>query len=60
MTVAEADKYCREGHFEASSMLPKIEASVSFIKAGKGRSAVITSLDHALEAIEGKAGTVIR
>ncbi len=60
MTVAEAEKYCREGHFEASSMLPKIEASVSFIKAGKGRSAVITSLDHALEAIEGKAGTVIR
>ena len=60
MTVAEAEQYCREGHFEASSMLPKIEASVSFIKAGKGRSAVITSLDHALEAIEGKAGTVIR
>lgn len=38
MTVAEAEQYCREGHFEASSMLPKIEASVSFIRAGKGRS----------------------
>ncbi len=60
MTVAEAEQYCREGHFEASSMLPKIEASVSFIRAGKGRSAIITSLDHALESVEGKAGTVIR
>lgn len=59
MTVAEAERYCQEGHFEASSMLPKIEASVSFIKAGKDRSAIITSLDHALEAMEGKAGTII-
>ncbi len=59
MTAAEAEKYCDEGHFEASSMLPKIEASINFIKAGKGRSAIITSLDQALESLEGKAGTTI-
>ena len=59
MTAAEAERYCREGHFEASSMLPKIEASLNFIKAGKGRSAIITSLDQALESLEGTAGTTI-
>ena len=59
MTAAEAEKYCKEGHFEASSMLPKIEAALNFIKAGKGRSAVITSLDHALTSLEGNGGTTI-
>lgn len=60
MTVAEAEKYMAEGQFGATSMLPKIEAAVSFIKAGNGRSAVITSMEHAEESIEGKAGTVIK
>ncbi|MDO5405697.1 MAG: carbamate kinase [Eubacteriales bacterium] len=59
MTVAEAESYSKEGQFGASSMLPKVEASVSFIKAGKGRSAIITSLANAESSIEGKAGTTI-
>ena len=59
MTVEEAEEYIRQGHFEAASMLPKIEAAVSFIKAGKGRSAIITALPRALESIDGKAGTLI-
>ncbi len=59
MTVPEAETYIAQGHFEFASMLPKVEAAISFIKAGKGRSAIITSLDHALESIDGKAGTVI-
>jgi len=59
MTVEEAETYSRQGHFEAASMLPKIEAAVSFIKAGKGRSAIITTLSRALESIDGKAGTLI-
>lgn len=60
MSVAEAEEYIKQGHFEFASMLPKIEASVAFIKAGKGRSAVITSLAKAISSIEGKAGTTIR
>ncbi|MDO4269046.1 MAG: carbamate kinase [Eubacteriales bacterium] len=59
MTVDEAEEFIRQGHFEFASMLPKIEASVSFIKAGKGRSAIVTSLARALDSIDGQAGTTI-
>lgn len=59
MTVAEAEGYCKDGEFGISSMLPKVEASLSFIKAGKGRSAIITSLAKAEDSVEGKAGTTI-
>ena len=59
MTVDEAKKYMEEGHFEFASMLPKIQASVDFINAGKGRSAVITSLEKARESLAGRAGTII-
>lgn len=59
MTIAEAEEYIAQGHFEFASMLPKVAASVSFIKAGKGRSAIITSLEKAEDSVDGKAGTVI-
>lgn len=59
MTVAEAESYIDEDHFGLPSMLPKIEASLSFIKAGRGRKAIITKLDLALSALDGKAGTTI-
>ena len=60
MTVEEAEEYILQGHFEASSMLPKVEAAVSFIKAGRDRSAIITSMANAQESVEGRAGTTIR
>jgi len=59
MTVQEAEAYCEQGQFGVSSMLPKIEASLAFIRAGKGRSAIITTMDNALDSIAGKAGTTI-
>lgn len=59
MTVAEAEAHVKDGQFGVSSMLPKVEASLAFIKAGKGRSAIITSLAKAGDSMEGKAGTVI-
>ncbi|MDD3251510.1 MAG: carbamate kinase [Lachnospiraceae bacterium] len=59
MTAAEAEEYSRQGQFEVASMLPKIEASISFIKAGNGRSAIITSMEKAEDSIDGKAGTTI-
>lgn len=59
MTVAEAEEYIRQGQFESTSMLPKVEAALSFIKAGKGRSAIITSMEHAQDSISGHAGTTI-
>ncbi len=59
MSVAEAEEYMTQGHFEFASMLPKVQASTAFIQAGRGRSAIITSLEKALDSIHGKAGTVI-
>lgn len=58
LTVTEAEKYLEEGYFPAGSMGPKVESAVSFLKAG-GRSAVITSLERANDALQGKAGTTI-
>ncbi len=59
MTIEEAERYMDEGHFEFASMLPKIEASVDFLSHGKGRCAIITSLEKARESLTGKAGTII-
>ena len=59
LSVAEAKRYIAEGHFAPGSMLPKIEAAVKFVESKPGRRAIITSLDKAALALEGKAGTII-
>jgi len=59
ITVSEAEKYFDEGHFLAGSMGPKMQAAIRFVKAG-GDKAIITSLDHAVDALEGRTGTIIR
>ncbi|MGE5632315.1 MAG: carbamate kinase [Caulobacteraceae bacterium] len=59
ITVAEAEKYIKEGHFAPGSMLPKVQAAMMFAKANPGKKAIITSLYKAVEALEGKAGTTI-
>ena len=59
MTLAEATRYCEEGHFAPGSMLPKVQASMKFVTANPGKKAIITSLDKAIEALNGKTGTVI-
>ena len=56
--VGEAKKYLKEGHFLSGSMGPKVRACIRFIEWG-GDRAVITSLDKAVEALEGKTGTHI-
>ena len=60
MTADEACSYLEEGQFGASNMAPKIQAAVDFIRAGKGRAAVITTQALAKDALAGKAGTIIR
>lgn len=56
MTVAEARRYCEEGHFKPGSMLPKIQAVVAFLEGG-GREAIITDPAHLGLALAGKTGT---
>ena len=57
MTVAEAERYCAEGHFAPGSMLPKVQAAMSFAKAGG--TAIIASLENAAAALRGESGTHI-
>ena len=59
LTAEEAQKLIDEGHFDPVTSLPKIDASLSFVLAGKGRKAIITNLSKAKEGIRGKVGTII-
>jgi len=56
MTVADAKRYCAEGHFTPGSMLPKIEAVIEFLEGG-GREAIITDPEHLGLAFAGRTGT---
>lgn len=60
LTVEEANKYIEEGHFAPGSMLPKIQAAVKFAQSKPNRKAIITSLYKAVDALEGRSGTVIK
>ena len=59
ISLAEAARYREEGHFAAGSMLPKVEAAMKFVRAFPQKKAIITSLDKAAEALEGKTGTIL-
>ncbi|CDZ99726.1 Carbamate kinase 1 [Jeotgalicoccus saudimassiliensis] len=59
ITVEEAEKHVADGQFPAGSMLPKIEAAIAFAKR-EGKEGIICSLDEAVLALEGKAGTRIK
>lgn len=59
MTVAEAEKYIADGEFAPGSMLPKVQAGIRFAESGPGRTALITHLQKAREALKGTTGTRI-
>ena len=58
MTVSEARRHLADGQFPPGSMGPKIEAALNYLAAYDG-SVVITSLEQAFDALEGRAGTRI-
>lgn len=60
LTIDEAHKYMEEKQFAAGSMLPKIEACLSFVEGHPECEAIITSLNGLDDALAGKVGTVIR
>lgn len=60
LTLEDADRYIHEGQFAPGSMLPKVEAAMKFVRAYPNKRAIITSLDKAVDALEGKTGTEIR
>ena len=57
--VEQLKKYNEEGHFLAGSMKPKVEASIDFVSKKQNRVAIITSIEKATDALNGKAGTKI-
>ena len=58
ITVEETKQYVAEEHFAKGSMLPKIEASLSFLEKN-GTSVIITNPESLKDAIMNKAGTHI-
>ena len=58
MNTEEAKRYLDEGHFQAGSMGPKIEAALYFLKY-HGEKVIITSIEGVKKAIVGKNGTTI-
>lgn len=59
MTLSEAARHVEDGQFAPGSMLPKVLAAMRFARANPGKRAIITSLDKALDALEGNTGTTI-
>ncbi len=53
-------KLAEEGHFAPGSMLPKVKAAILFADSKEGRTAIISSLDSAKQALEGLSGTIIK
>ena len=60
LSIEECEKYIFDDQFAKGSMLPKIEACMDFIENSTNGVAIITSLDKAIDAINGKTGTIIQ
>jgi carbamate kinase len=58
MSLSDAKKHMDNGQFLDGSMGPKIESSIKFLESG-GEAAIITSIENAVDALNGTAGTRI-
>ena len=59
VTVSAMEKYISEEQFAKGSMLPKVEAAISYVKNNPDSKAVITSLENLSNFGEGIVGTEI-
>ena len=59
LTAEEVRKYIADGEFAPGSLLPKVEAALSFAESAPGRETLITLLEKARDGINGKTGTII-
>ncbi len=58
ISINEIEKYIGEGQFAPGSMLPKVQAAISFVRSS-GKSASIGSLERVREVISSSSGTII-
>ena len=59
LTIEKARAMITDHAFGEGTMLPKIEAAISYLSSHKEGSVLITSLDAVTDALKGKAGTLI-
>lgn len=59
MNISQAKEFIAQGEFEKGTMLPKIEAAISYLGKNPDGSVLITSLDTVADAVKGKNGTII-
>lgn len=59
LSVTDTQNYISDGQFAPGSMLPKVEASLQFVKSGDARRSIITTPQRAYDAVRGRAGTII-
>lgn len=59
MSVEEAKNYMASGEFEKGTMLPKIEAAVSYLEVVPEGKVLVTSMEKVKDALKEKTGTTI-
>lgn len=59
ISVADMEKYIDENQFAPGSMLPKVQAAITFIKENAKGKAVITSLENIKNLLTEETGTII-
>lgn len=59
VSVADMEKYIQADQFAPGSMLPKVQAAISFIKENPKGKAVITSLENIKNLLTKETGTII-
>lgn len=59
VSVAELEEYIKQDQFAPGSMLPKVEATIAFVKQFPEGKAVISSLENIEEVLTNEGGTVI-
>ena len=59
INTEELQAYIDAGHFAQGSMLPKVQAALNFVEKKKTNKAVIGALDHAIDVIKEKTGTIL-
>ncbi len=58
-TIEEGKEMIKNGEFGEGTMLPKIEAAITYLSQNENGSVLITSLESVSDALKGKAGSVI-
>ena len=60
LSVDKANELIANGDLNPLTTLPKVEAALNFVVAGKNRKAIITNLDKAKAGVRGNIGTIIK